>query len=173
MISDLEAALTAQLAHTLDDTSFAGLGHRYRGKVRDVYRTDERLVVITTDRVSAFDHILGTIPFKGQILTEMAKAGFEATADILPNHVLAHPDPNVLVARPCRPYPVELVVRGYITGSLWRDYQSGAAAAYAIDFPAGLRKDQRFAHPILTRAPKPSQARTTSRSPRPRSSSEG
>ncbi len=157
MSDDLEAALTAQLAHTLDDTDFPGLGQRYRGKVRDVYRTGERLVVITTDRVSAFDHILGTVPFKGQILTEMAKAGFETTADILPNHVLDHPDPNVLVARPCRPYPVEFVVRGYITGSLWRDYQSGAAAAYELDFAADLKKDQRFARPILTPSTKAEQ----------------
>ena len=143
-------ALTAQLNHTLDRTEFAGLGSRYQGKVRDVYRTDDRLVIVTTDRVSAFDHVLGTVPFKGQILTELANEGFAATADILPNHVVSHPDPNVIVARPCNAYPVELIVRGYITGSLWRDYQSGAAAAYEIEFPSDLRKDQRFPHPILT-----------------------
>ena len=149
-MTSLKAALTEQLAHTLTETNFSGLGPKYEGKVRDVYRGDDHLVVITTDRVSAFDHVLGTVPFKGQILTEMAHAGFEATRDIVPNHVLRHPDPNVLIARPCTPYPIEFVVRGYITGSLWRDYQSGAAATYGIDFPTGLRKDERFSAPVLT-----------------------
>ena len=149
-MTTLRDALTAQLPHTLQQTSFAHLGERYEGKVRDVYRSPERLVVIATDRVSAFDRVLGTVPFKGQILTEMAKVGFERTADLLPNHVLSHPDPNVVVAKPCRPYPVEFVVRAYITGSLWRDHQSGAARAYGIPFADDLRKDQRFASPILT-----------------------
>ena len=153
----LETALTAQLAHTLESTDFSGLGAKYTGKVRDVYHRDDRLVIVTTDRVSAFDHVLGTIPFKGQILTELAQAGFSDTADILPNHVLAHPDPNVLIARPCRAYPIEFVVRGYITGSMWRDYGSGAAAAYDIDFPIGLKKDQRFDRPLLTPSTKAEQ----------------
>src|SRR5262245_51174209 len=115
--------LFAQLAHTLKETSFESLGEMYRGKVRDVYKTPERLVIITTDRVSAFDRVLGTIPFKGEILNRMAAYGFEQTKDIAPNHVLSVPDPNVLVAKPVKAYPVEMVVRGYITGSLWRDYQ--------------------------------------------------
>ncbi|MCK6547118.1 phosphoribosylaminoimidazolesuccinocarboxamide synthase [Myxococcota bacterium] len=146
----LRARLHAQLGFTLEDTAFPALGTKYRGKVRDVYRTAERLVIITTDRVSAFDHVLGTIPWKGEILNRMAADAFERTKDIVPNHVLSVPDPNVLVARPCKAYPVELVVRGYITGSLWRDYQAGKAGAYGVPLAAGLRKDERFERPILT-----------------------
>lgn len=146
----LRAKLEAQLEHTLKETHLPELGALYRGKVRDVYRRPGRLVLITTDRVSAFDHVLGTIPFKGEILNRMAADGFEHTSDILKNHVLSVPDPNVLVARPCTAYSVEFVVRGYITGSLWRDYQSGKAHAYGIPFPRDLKKDQKLSKPILT-----------------------
>lgn len=148
MISD--RALEAQLPHTLESTSWPELGALYRGKVRDVYRRDDRLVIVTTDRVSAFDHVLGTIPFKGEILNRIAVAGFEATRDVLPNHLLSVPDPNVMVTKVITPYPIEFVVRAYITGSLWRDYGSGAAAAYGLEWPSGLRKDQRLDAPLLT-----------------------
>ena len=146
----IEQIIAAQLDRTVEETNFSGLGERYRGKVRDVYRTEEHLIIVTTDRVSAFDHVLGTIPFKGQILNRIAAIGFEQTADIVPNHVISVPDPNVLIARVAKPYPVEFVMRGYITGSLWRDYESGKAGAYGIDFGDGLKKDQRFDAPILT-----------------------
>lgn len=142
--------LHAQLAHTLKETSFPSLGEMYRGKVRDVYRSPDKLVIITTDRVSAFDRVLGTIPFKGEILNRMAAYGFEQTKDIAPNHVLSVPDPNVLIAKPIKAYPVEMVVRAYITGSLWRDYETGKAGAYGLPFPAGLKKDQRLDSLILT-----------------------
>lgn len=146
----LKETLRAQLPHTLKETNLSGLGALYRGKVRDVYRDAGRLVLITTDRVSAFDHVLGTIPFKGQILNEMALEAFAKTQDILPNHLLDVPDPNVVVARVCQAYPVELIVRGYITGSLWRDYEAGKAGAYGLDLPEGLKKDQELEAPILT-----------------------
>ncbi|MBK8014127.1 MAG: phosphoribosylaminoimidazolesuccinocarboxamide synthase [Deltaproteobacteria bacterium] len=146
----LETDLAAQLAHTLQQTNFANLGTLYRGKVRDVYRQGDRLILVTTDRVSAFDVVLGTIPHKGQILNAMAKVGFETTQDIVKNHVLSIPDPNVVVATRCEAYPIEFVVRGYITGSLWRDYERGAAGAYGISLPSSLRKDQAFRAPILT-----------------------
>jgi phosphoribosylaminoimidazole-succinocarboxamide synthase len=148
MIDD--QTLEAQLEHTLDETHWPKLGALYRGKVRDVYRTEERLVMITTDRVSAFDHVLGTIPFKGEILNAIAADGFEATKDVLPNHLLATPDPNVFVVKVVSAYPIELVVRAYITGSLWRDYLSGKADAYGLDLPRGLEKDERLPQPILT-----------------------
>src|SRR5688572_15709885 len=144
------ATIEAQLPFTLDRTDWPSLGALYRGKVRDVYRTEERLVIITTDRVSAFDHVLGTIPFKGEILNAIAADGFEKTKEILPNHVISTPDPNVLVAKVIAPFPVEMVVRAYITGSLWRDYLSGKAGAYGLDLPKGLKKDERLARPILT-----------------------
>lgn len=154
MIAMDTESLRAQLPHTLSETAFEGLGSRSQGKVRDIYDQGDRIVLITTDRVSAFDRILGTIPFKGEILTQMALAGFESTKDIVPNHVLESPDPNVIVGRKCRPFPVELVMRGYVTGSLWRDLQSGAASAYELDLPRGLRKDERLPDAIFTPATK-------------------
>jgi phosphoribosylaminoimidazole-succinocarboxamide synthase len=147
---NLHAVLKQQLGSTLEETNFPQLGELYRGKVRDVYKSADRLVIITTDRVSAFDRVLGTIPFKGEILNRMATSAFEATKDIIANHILSIPDPNVLVAKRCNAYPVELVVRGYITGSLWRDYQSGKAHAYGVPLPEDMKKDQRFDRPILT-----------------------
>ena len=149
-MSKTKDAVEAQLELTLKETNFAGMGELYRGKVRDVYRQGDRLIMVTTDRVSAFDHVLGTIPFKGQILNAMALDAFQATQDILPNHVLDVPDPNVVVAKVCRAYPVELIVRGYITGSLWRDYMAGTAGAYGVPLPSGLKRDQAFDAPILT-----------------------
>jgi phosphoribosylaminoimidazole-succinocarboxamide synthase len=114
--------------------------------------------MVTSDRISAFDHVLGTIPFKGELLNRVTLFWFEKTADLCANHVLDAPDPSVIVARACRPLPIEMVVRGYLTGSLWRDYQAGRGArAYGIDLPAGMRKDELFAAPILTpstKAPK-------------------
>lgn len=141
-------AIERQLDFTLKSTDFPSLGTLYRGKVRDVYAHEDRLVLITTDRVSAFDHVLGTIPFKGEILNALAREGFDRTRDIVPHHVLQIPDPSVVVGRRCRAYPVEFVVRGYITGSLWRDYEAGQA--YGIDLPKGLQKNQRLDAPILT-----------------------
>lgn len=165
-MSDLRPTLLAQLEHTLDETNFKGLGELYRGKVRDVYRLPDRMVLVTTDRVSAFDRILGTIPFKGEILNRMALWGFETTRDIVPNHLISAPDPNVMVVRPCRPFPVEFVVRGYIAGSLWRDYEAGRTQAYEVPFPSGLRPHERLPKPVLTPSTKAEQGehdRPTSR----------
>lgn len=141
--------LYAQLDHTLTGTEL-GIGTRYEGKVRDVYDLGDRLLIVTTDRVSAFDRVLGTIPFKGEILNRMALDGFAATEDVVPNHVLESPDPNVLVAEKCEAYPVEFVMRAYVTGSLWRDLESGAAEAYELDFRKDFQKDERLDAPMLT-----------------------
>jgi phosphoribosylaminoimidazole-succinocarboxamide synthase len=141
--------LTRQLAHTLEKTDFS-LGTLRRGKVRDVYDLGDRLLLVASDRLSAFDVNLTTIPFKGQILTELASWWFEHTKDVCPNHVIAQPDPSAILCRKCEALPVEVVVRGYITGSLWRDYEAGKAGTYGIDFPKGLKRDQAFASPILT-----------------------
>jgi len=146
----IEEAVKQQLSETVKGTDFEKLGEKYQGKVRDVYQTEDQLIIVTTDRVSAFDHVLGTIPFKGQILNAIAAHGFEQTRDIAQNHVVSIPDPNVLIAKKAKPYAVEFIIRGYITGSLWRDYQSGKADAYGIDFGAELKKDQAFASPIMT-----------------------
>jgi phosphoribosylaminoimidazole-succinocarboxamide synthase len=145
----------AQLPHTLARTDLAdllpGLGEPRRGKVRDVYARGDKLILVTTDRLSAFDRVLTTIPFKGQLLNQLAAFWFEKTRDVCPNHVLEVPHPNVLVGRKCVPLPVEVVVRGYLTGGLWRDYVAGKAnAAYGLTLPAGLTRDQAFERPLVT-----------------------
>jgi phosphoribosylaminoimidazole-succinocarboxamide synthase len=142
--------LRAQLPHTLRQLDLPALGELYRGKVRDNYSRGDRIVMITTDRVSAFDHVLGTIPFKGEILSRLTTFWFDKVKDVAPIHLLDAPDPSVMVVKHASPFPVEIIVRGYITGSLWRDYQAGKAGAYGIEWPAGLRKDQRLDQPVLT-----------------------
>lgn len=145
----MDPRLTAQLPHTLKATDFPTLGEKYQGKVRDTYRKGERLVLITTDRLSAFDHVLTTIPFKGELLNRLAHFWFKRTAHVVKNHVIDMPDPCVTVARQARPFPIEFVVRGYLTGSLWRDYQAGRDP-YELRLPTGLKKDQAFDTPLLT-----------------------
>jgi phosphoribosylaminoimidazole-succinocarboxamide synthase len=141
----------AQLPHTLRSTSLTGLGEPRRGKVRDVYESGDRLILVTTDRLSAFDHVLTTLPFKGQLLNQLAAFWFDKTKDVAPNHLLDVPDPNVLVGRKCQALPVEMVVRGYLTGSLWRDYEAGRAnAAYGLSLPNGMKRDQIFPTPLVT-----------------------
>ncbi|MCE9666303.1 phosphoribosylaminoimidazolesuccinocarboxamide synthase [Myxococcus stipitatus] len=144
------SALHAQLPHTLQQVDLPALGQHYRGKVRDTFRRGDSLVLVTTDRLSAFDHVLTTIPFKGEVLNRLAAFWFERTKHICANHVLDVPDANVTVARACQPFTVEVVIRGYLTGSLWRDYQKGTHTAYGVPFPDGLRKDEAFPAPIIT-----------------------
>jgi phosphoribosylaminoimidazole-succinocarboxamide synthase len=145
-----DAQLHAQLAHTLRQLDLPSLGDLYRGKVRDNYSRGDRIVMVTTDRVSAFDHVLGTIPFKGEVLSRLTAFWFEKVKDIAPTHLVDVPDPSVMVVKKAKPFPVEIIIRGYITGSLWRDYQAGKAGAYGIEWPKGLRKDERFEAPIIT-----------------------
>jgi phosphoribosylaminoimidazole-succinocarboxamide synthase len=142
--------IAQQLSFALKETKLDALGERYQGKVRDVYRRGDRLILVTTDRLSAFDHVLTTIPFKGEVLNRLAVFWFEKTKHIAPNHLRDVPDPNVAVARRCEAFPVEFVVRGYITGSLWRDYREARHGAYGIPLPEALRKDQAFDKPIIT-----------------------
>ena len=139
-----------QLPYTLDVFEGGDIGERYKGKVRENFYVDDEIIMVTTDRVSAFDHVLGTIPFKGQILTEIANFWFEKTRHIAPNHIISSPDPQVLVARRAETLPVEVIVRGYITGSLWREYEQGINGQYGFLLPEGLKKDQKFDTPILT-----------------------
>lgn len=153
--------LTSQLEHTLDRTEWttmAGRGPlaRYDGKVRDCYidaAHGERVIVVT-DRLSAFDMVIGLIPFKGQVLNQMAQHWFRETAHLAPNHVVSSPDPNVCIAREVRPLAVELVMRGYLTGvtstSIWKAYQSGARTFAGHKLPDGLRKNEALAKPLLT-----------------------
>ncbi len=144
------AALVEQLPQTLKETDFDWLGTKYRGKVRDTYRQGDRLVLVTTDRLSAFDHVLTTIPFKGEVLNRISAFWFEKTKHVVKNHVLDVPDPNVTVARASQPFAIEVVIRGYLTGSLWRDYQKDPKTAYGITFDPGLKKDQAFEKALIT-----------------------
>jgi len=139
-----------QLQHTLESFNI-NLGEKnYSGKVRENFYLDDEIVMVTTDRVSAFDHILGTIPFKGEILTQIAKFWFEKTKDIAPNHYIDDPDPQVLLTKRAEPLPIEIIIRGYITGSLWRDYSSGVDGQYGFTMPEGMKKNQKFDSPIIT-----------------------
>ena len=126
------------------------LGEHYKGKVRENFSQGDKILMITSDRVSAFDHVLGTIPFKGQILSEIANFWFDKTKDLVPNHIIDTPDPQVLVAKRAKTLPVEVIVRQYITGSLWREYSSGINGQYGFMLPEGLKKDQKFDEPLLT-----------------------
>ena len=139
-----------QLSNTLNEVKFDLEGEFYKGKVRDNYFNEDTITMITSDRVSAFDHVLGTIPFKGQILTEIAHFWFDKTKDIIPNHVISHPDPQVLITKRAKTLPVEVIVRQYITGSLWREYSNGVNGQYGFNLPLNLKENQKFDSPILT-----------------------
>ena len=146
-----DSLIRDQLHHTLRVTHFDDVGRRYQGKVRDTYLVGDRLVLVTTDRISAFDHVLRqTIPFKGQVLNRLAAYFFEATSDIVANHVLATPDPNVTVALQCEPAELEFVVRAYLVGHAWRTYRNGQRILCGKALPAGLRQNDRLPYPILT-----------------------
>ncbi len=138
---------------------FPGLTDIYRGKVRDVYNIGgELLLMVVTDRISAFDVILPRgIPYKGQVLNQIASKFLDATSDIVPNWKLATPDPNVTIGIKCKPYPVEMIVRAYLTGSSWRSYKAGARTICGIPIPDGMRENQKFEKPIITPTTKAEQ----------------
>jgi phosphoribosylaminoimidazole-succinocarboxamide synthase len=134
------------------DFDFPGQKGVYHGKVRDVYNiNDEQMVMVVTDRISAFDVVLPKgIPYKGQVLNQIAAKFLEATRDIVPNWMTAVPDPMVMVGKFCKPFPVEMIIRGYLTGSSWRTYKSGARAICGVPIPDGMREHERFPEPIVT-----------------------
>ena len=146
--------IQAQLPFCLEETDFPGLGEKYIGKVRDNYTKGDERYLISSDRLSAFDRVICTIPFKGQVLTQMAKFWFEQTKDIIGNHVISYPDPQVCVGIQCTPLPIEMIVRGYITGvtttSAWYNYEKGVRNFCGNVLPDGLKKNQKFDQPILT-----------------------
>ncbi len=141
------------------DFSFPGQKNIYHGKVRDVYNIDDKfLVMIASDRISAFDVILPKgIPYKGQVLNQIASRFLDATSDLCPNWKIATPDPNVTVGRFCKIYPVEMIIRGYLTGSAWRSYQKGIRQICGVSIPDGMKEHQRFSAPIITPTTKASQ----------------
>jgi len=150
-----EAQIRSQLDNCLLDAKFDRWADVYqKGKVRDMYLLDGKRVLITTDRQSAFDHILGAIPLKGQVLNRIAQYWFEKTTDIMPNSVIDVPDANVTVARELEMLQVEIVVRRYLTGStdtsVWTNYANGVRKFCGIDLPDGMVKNQKFDAPIIT-----------------------
>ena len=155
------ATLQKALPYCLAETDFPALGTKYEGKVRDNYTCGGRRYIVVTDRISAFDRVLGTVPFKGQVLNRLAAWWFEKTRGVVPNHVIGVPDPNVLECVECEPILVEMVVRAYATGttstSLWTHYEKGVRVFCGHKLPDGLKKHQKLPAPILTpttKAPK-------------------
>ncbi|HAS83562.1 MAG TPA: phosphoribosylaminoimidazolesuccinocarboxamide synthase [Verrucomicrobia bacterium] len=152
MISDKQ--LYAALGNTLEYARFPEGCTFERGKVRDWFCKGDRRILVTSDRISAFDRVLGTIPFKGQVLNQLAAYWFEQTRHIVPNHIVSVPDPNIVVARECEQLSLEFIVRGYITGvtntSAWTNYAKGVRCFCGHVLPEGLRKDQKLERPILT-----------------------
>jgi phosphoribosylaminoimidazole-succinocarboxamide synthase len=153
--SRLRELIASQIDKVLVDARYPDLPNYSRGKVRDNYDLpDGRRIIVTTDRQSAFDQVLAAVPFKGQVLTQIARFWFDATRDLSPNHVIEYPDPNVMVAKKLRMLPVEIVVRDYLTGStstsIWPMYQAGRRNMYGVDFPDGMRKNQKLPATIIT-----------------------
>lgn len=151
--------LAAAAPQALAEVDLDFLGKRIRGKVRDIYEPDiagaaASLVLVTTDRISAFDRVLGLVPFRGQVLNQLSAFWFGQVADIVDSHLLETPDPNVTVARKCEPLTIEVVVRGYLTGvtdtSVWRQYEAGQREIYGLPFPDGMVKNQALPEPIIT-----------------------
>lgn len=142
------------LPNVLKTVTIPGLGRKHQGKVRDFYILKDKRVIITTDRQSAFDVILGHIPYKGSVLNMLAAYWFTKTKHIVQNHMLSMPDPNVITAKNCRGIPIEMIVRGYISGvtttSIWYSYQKGERMIYGMKFPEGLRKNQQLSQSVVT-----------------------
>lgn len=150
------SAFSKGLNSCIYSTSCSGFAEPYRGKVRDVYSlNNSTLGIVVTDRISAFDHIMReAIPFKGQILNLLSKFQFDAVSDIIPTHMIAVPHNNVTIAKRCQSIPIEVVVRGYLTGHAWREYKSGKRTLCGAEMPAGMIENQAFPKPILTPATK-------------------
>ena len=130
------------------------LGKKVQGKVRDTYIRDDKRIIITTDRQSAFDYVLGLVPYKGAVLNLLSAWWFEQTKDIVANHIIEVPDPNVSIVKNCKPIPVEMIVRGFMTGStktsIWTSYEKGEREIYGIKFPEGLKKNDKLPRPVIT-----------------------
>lgn len=142
------------IPYAIKTVNLLNLGKKHSGKVRDSFVVKNKRVIVTTDRQSAFDKVLGYIPFKGQVLTQLSSFWFKETADIIQNHLIAVPDQNVMLVKNCKLIPIEMVVRGYITGvtdtSIWGSYEKGERIIYGLRFPEGLRKNQKLPEPVVT-----------------------
>jgi phosphoribosylaminoimidazole-succinocarboxamide synthase len=135
--------------------TFPGQTKFYRGKVRDVYTVEGKLIMVASDRISAFDHVLPKpIPFKGQVLNQLATHFLNATSDICPNWLVATPDPNVAIGVACEPFRVEMVIRAYLVGHAWREYKAGKRTICGVPMPEGMKENDAFPAPIITPATK-------------------
>jgi phosphoribosylaminoimidazole-succinocarboxamide synthase len=143
------------------DFNFPGQKSVYKGKVRDVYNIDDKyLLMVVSDRISAFDVVLPRgIPYKGQVLNQIAAKFLDATSDIVPNWKIATPDPTVTIGHICKPYPLEMIVRAYLTGSSWRTYKSGSRKICGIKLTEGMKEHEKFPVPIITPTTKAEQGR--------------
>ncbi len=146
---NIEIIIKKQLDFTLKETKFPSLGKLYRGKVRDNYIKEDIRIIIATDRLSAFDRVITTIPFKGQMLNQVSSFWFEKTKDLVKNHIIEVPDPNVSVVHQCQTLPIEIIVRAYLTGTAWRNYLKGESTS-GILIPKGMRKNQKLDEILIT-----------------------
>src|SRR5664279_3334612 len=146
-----EKTIIAALPHVLKTIDLP-LAEKQQGKVRDFYILKDKRIIITTDRLSAFDKVLGHIPYKGAVLNQLAAFWFNKTKKIIPNHIISIPDPNVSVVHNLEPIPVEIIIRGYLTGvtdtSIWGSYEKGERTIYGLKFPDGLSKNQKLQNPV-------------------------
>jgi len=149
---NLEDTLQSNMNSCITSTDLSAFGKTYKGKVRDTCITEDGYyILVTSDRISAFDHVLGeAIPFKGQVLNQTAAHFFNHTEDVIPNHIVSLPHPNVTIGKHCQPMSLEFVVRGYLAGHAWREYKKGERVLCGKDMPEGLRQNSRFPVPILT-----------------------
>lgn len=149
-----EKVIKDNLQTAIKTVSVKKLGQKKSGKVRDWYVKDNLRILIATDRISAFDKVLGLIPFRGAVLTKLSEFWFQQTRDIVPNHMIGVIDPNVMIVSEVKAIPIEIIVRGYITGvtdtSLWKKYEQGERTIYGIKFPQGLVKNQKLQKPVVT-----------------------
>ena len=146
--------IVKNIPHSITSVSVKGLGPKQSGKVRDWFVKDSLRILVATDRISAFDKVLGHVPFRGAVLTKLSEFWFENTRDIVPNHMIGVIDPNIMLVSECQALPIEVIVRGYITGvtdtSLWKNYAEGKRIIYGIKFPEGLVKNQKLKKPVVT-----------------------
>ncbi|MGV9173549.1 MAG: phosphoribosylaminoimidazolesuccinocarboxamide synthase [Promethearchaeia archaeon] len=149
VVKNAEKLIKQQFENTLNETNFENLGELYQGKVRDNYIRDDKRIIIASDRLSSFDRVITTIPFKGQMLNQISAFWFDKTSHIVKNHLIDVPDPNVSVVHQCETIPVEIIVRAYLTGSMWRAYQEGEPTSGILP-PDGMKKNQKFDEPIIT-----------------------
>ena len=148
-VENIDEIIKRQFDNMLNETNFSSLGSLYKGKVRDNYIQEDIRIIIATDRLSAFDRVITTIPFKGQMLNQISAFWFEKTKNLVKNHIIDIPDPNVAVVHQCETIPVEFIIRAYITGSAWRNYEQGKPTS-GINLPKGLKKNQKLEEIVVT-----------------------